>query len=79
MELEEYLTFELTQQPPALFKDGVIRKGNKSELGKLVKSSVKQMSFNGEHVVVDGGHFLYSGDDWMRNSTFSDTCQSYVD
>ena len=37
------------------------------------------MSFNGEHVVVDGGHFLYSGDDWMRKSTYSDICQSYVD
>ena len=34
-ELEEYLTFALTQQPPALFKDGVMRKGNKSELNPL--------------------------------------------
>ena len=56
-EMKEYLSFELIQQQPSLFEDG---EGSKSDLGKLIKSSVKEGSFNGRHVIVDGGHFLYS-------------------
>ena len=51
-----------------------MRKG----LGKLMKSPVKETLFTGHHVVVDGGQFLYSGGEWMKNSTFGEICQTYV-
>ena len=51
-------------------------KGQKSELGKLIKSPVKETLFTGHHVVVDGGYFLYSGE-WTKNLTFGEICQAY--
>ena len=55
-----------------------MRKGSNCDLGKLIKSSVKDVSFNGKHVIV-GGHFLYLGDHWTKNTTFNEICQSYLD
>ena len=37
-EMEEFLRFELTQQPPSLFKEGQLRKNNKSDLAKIIKN-----------------------------------------
>ena len=31
-EVKKYLEYELTQHPPLLFKDGMMRKGQKSDL-----------------------------------------------
>ena len=32
----------------------------------------------GHHVVADRGHFLYSGGEWTKNSTFGEICQTYL-
>jgi len=43
-ELEEFFAYELAPQPPALFKDGSMRKPTKSTLGALLKSFVAKQS-----------------------------------
>ena len=49
-EMEEFLRFELTQQPLPLFKEGQLRKSNKSDLAKIIKSSSSAVFFCGTQV-----------------------------
>ena len=77
-EMKEFLEYELTQHPPSLFKDGMMRKGQKSDLGKIMKESVQEVKFKGKHTVIDGGHLLFSGEDWAKGSTFDSICKSYL-
>ena len=78
-ELETYLAYELTPQPPSLFLDGLMRKPNKSVLGQIIKSKSQPMSQYPEdsHFVLDGG-FLLHVVSWPPNSTYDDVIQSYV-
>ena len=69
--------YELTQHPPSLFKDGMMRKGQKSDLGRIIKEYVQEVKFDGKHVVIDGGHLRYSGEGWPKGTTFDCICQFY--
>ena len=42
--MEPYFTFELTSEPSALFKDGALRKADKSVLARELKKSLKSDS-----------------------------------
>ena len=37
-EMKNYLKYEFTKQPPPLFDNGILRKGNKSVLGNISKA-----------------------------------------
>ncbi len=78
-EMETFLTYELSPQPPALFSDGIMRKPTKSALGVLLKSFITQQSAIPENAVfvVDGGHLLQAVV-WPKPSTYYDVCQSYI-
>ena len=76
--MEDFLKFELTQQPPSIFKQGQLRKNNKTELAKIIKSSASLMIFSGAQVVIDGRHLLHSCYDWPKSATFQDICNGYV-
>ena len=68
--MEEYLKYELTQQPPSLFKDGQLHKNNKSDLARIITSSSSSNSFNGTQVVIDDGHLLHAWYEWPKDTTF---------
>ena len=76
--MEEFLKFELTQQPPSLFKEGRLRKNNKSDLAQIVKSSSSPTTFGVNEIVVDGGHLLLAAHDWTKGEKFQDICNGYV-
>ena len=40
-EMEEFLAYELAPNPPALFKNSIMQKTAKSELGSLLKARVE--------------------------------------
>ena len=63
---------DLTQQPPSLFKEGRLRKNNKSDLAQIVKSSSSPTTFGGNQVVVDGGHLLHAAHDWTKGEKHLD-------
>ena len=75
--MEEYLKYELTQQPP-LFKDGQLRKNSKSDLARIITFSTSSNSFNGTQVVIDGGHLLHAGYEWPKDATYLDICHGYI-
>ena len=59
---------KLTQQPPSLFKDGQLRKNNKSDLARIITSSSSSNLFNGTRVVIDGGYLLHAGYEWPKDA-----------
>ena len=61
-DMEEYLTYELAQQPKSLFEKGFMRKTDKSVLATHLKSL---MTINSEIppnliFVLDGGHLPHT-------------------
>ena len=77
-EAAELFKYELTHEPPALFKNGLMRKPNKSALRqKLVKDSLN-CSNPSQITVVDGGALLYHVS-WLPDSTYSDIANQYSD
>ena len=70
-DIEHCFNYELTPMPAALFKDGMLRKTDKSLLAKeLVKGicSDKDVVFDEMHVI-DGGYLLHKVK-WISNSTY---------
>jgi len=78
-EMEEYLSYELSPQPSALFHDSTMRKTNKSALGLLLKSKVESLSSLPENsrFIVDGGYLLRAVT-WPVKSTYDAVCEAYV-
>ena len=78
-EMEEYLSYELSPQPSALFHDSTMRKTNKNALGLLLKSKVESMPSlpDNSRFIVDGGYLLRVVT-WPVKSTYDAVCQAYV-
>ncbi|XP_031335335.1 uncharacterized protein LOC116165167 isoform X2 [Photinus pyralis] len=81
-ELEEFLTYELSPFPLALFdekKGGLMRKGTKSTLYKAFRGE-PDTSILDKHpkYVVDGGFLLHKVV-WPEKKTFGQICDSYIE
>lgn len=70
--------YELTPEPTSLFKDGLMRKPNKAQLGKeLVKDSeILSESSEGTIYVLDGGALLHRVF-WNVPATYSNIMEQY--
>ena len=71
--------FELTPEPTALFKDGLIRKPTKAVLRNAIlklAESTKRVTAD-SCVVVDGGALLHNVP-WLPNSTYADVLEQYT-
>jgi hypothetical protein len=78
-QLEDFLTYELSPLPLALFDEGGLRKGTKSSLYKAFKPEPDLTILDScIQYVVDGG-FLLHRVVWTKGHTFSHICQSYIE
>ena len=77
--MEQYLCYELAQQPPSLFDKGTMRKTNKNVLGTHLKSKVVPHPETPQNAVfvIDGGHLLQTVY-WPEDATYDQVCESYV-
>ena len=72
------LFYELTQEPSALFKDGLMRNSQKSKLQHyILKSCSPVNSWHSNTCVVDGGALLHNVK-WAPNKTYVDICGLYI-
>lgn len=74
----QYFDYEMTPEPTAIFKDGMLRKPTKSTLRNLLLDKVNPCSDVSFHTyVVDGGALLHKVH-WPANSTFMDIVSNYI-
>ena len=78
--MEPYFSYELTSEPSALFKDGALRKADKSVLARELKKSLKADSTPTEpkKYVIDGGWLLHRVK-WQKGFLYSEIINQYVD
>ena len=78
--VEDHFRHELTPEPSALFKDGLMRKPNKAALRNYILDKVKPEEGNTSWrcCVVDGGMLLHKMK-WVVATTFSAVLSSFVD
>ena len=78
-EMKNYLKYELAKQPPSLFDKGIMRKGNNSTLGNILKtkSPIHSELSDDACFVLDGGHLLHVVP-WPADGTYSDVCLTYI-
>ena len=78
-DLEKFLTFELTTQPPALFDNCSMRKGTKSSLITVLNKMVDSESSLPVNAMftVNGGYLLHKLP-WTCPATFGNICDQYV-
>ena len=77
--VEQYFAFELTNQPQALFKNGLMRKPDKSSLRKVllpeeIRISVDRMDGK---FVLDGGALLHRVH-WVKGTKFIEIAEVYA-
>ena len=74
-EIREYFRFELTGFPISLFKNGMMRKANKSKLAKALKKNISSNSYQADQSfhVLDGDALLHKVK-WLPNTS----CQSIL-
>jgi hypothetical protein len=80
-ERESFFSFELATEPTSLFKNNLMRKGNKAEMGKFLRENVKSSTDLPERAlfVVDGGWLLRKLKWTPNHSTYDKLCQAYVE
>lgn len=80
-QLAEIFHYELCTYPPSLFDEaGLMRKGNKSSIVKVLAPKANEISnekSKGECIIVDGGHLLHRVV-WQRPATFRTICEQYT-
>lgn len=75
--IEQYFSYELTPLPSALFKDGFMRKPDKSQLSDELLKDVDVLPVQKSDVMlVDGGYLLHAVK-WPANCTYEDLLQIY--
>ncbi|KAL4105063.1 hypothetical protein QTP88_020338 [Uroleucon formosanum] len=75
--LDEYLKYELSPYPLAIFDDVGMRKTNKSTLFKCFKSSIYEMDTSNATYIIDGG-FLLHRVIWHQDDTFQCIFNKYI-
>ena len=80
-DVEKYFAYEMTTNPPSLFKDGLMRKPDKPALRRALMRDDEAMSKDqidkSSLYVVDGGALLQRVR-WMKSLTFKELAQLYV-
>ena len=78
-EMEDYLSYELSLYPPALFKDGLMRKNRKGTLGELLLKGIEPQSMipSDSSFIIDRGYLLHKF--VWSDSSYLEICQGYVD
>ena len=77
--IADQFSYELTPEPSALFKDGMMRKANKSILrNRFLDKTDAVKDTTATCCVVDGGAVLHKVK-WVMNVTFKDILTSYTD
>lgn len=77
--LQRNFKFELTHEPTALFKDGFMRKPQKSKLRQhILQQHLPIDNCEIEACVVDGGALLHKVK-WKANATYKEICEQYLD
>ena len=73
-----FSSYELTAIPTSIFKDGAMRKIQKSQLAKLVTSDVQPAECNMRtSYVIDGGALLHKVK-WAKKAAYKDILLQYV-
>ena len=76
--LEEVFQYEITPEPPSLFKNGIMRKPTKSTLrNSLLDSVSSKTGVNAEACVIDGGALLHKVA-WPSSSTYGTIIKEYL-
>ena len=77
--MARYLCYELAQQPPSLFDNGMMRPANKAALASYLKSKVTIVTHlpDGAQYVLDGGHLIHVVV-WPENATYQDIIDAVV-
>jgi hypothetical protein len=77
--VEEHFSYELTPEPTSLFKDGTMRKNNKSILRNAILDKVESMNnITAKVCVIDGGALLHKVK-WSLDSKFQELFNKYSD
>ena len=74
-----YFSYELTAVPASLFKDDMMRKPDKSALGRRISQDahVDKPALLQNSYVLDGGALLHHVR-WLKNATYSHIIEQYV-
>ncbi|XP_065672431.1 uncharacterized protein LOC136090184 [Hydra vulgaris] len=76
-DLTDCFKYELAPEPTPFFKDGLMRKANKAELGReLIKDSTILTENNDTNYILDGGALLHRVF-WSLPATYSDIIEQY--
>ena len=79
-DLEGYLKYELSQYPPALFKNGLLRKNTKSEMTNSMKEDIivlETLPVIINLFIIDGGYLLHKYV-WDGDFTYEKICLAYI-
>ena len=76
--LVEHFGYELTPEPTSIFRDGMMRKSNKSVLRNVILGKTESSKDLTKVCVLDGGAFLHKVK-WQANSSFKDILNSYYE
>ena len=77
-DMAPYFEYELTSIPTSLFKDGFMRKSQKSQLAKALQTGVEPCVRNTEAMyVLDGGALLHRVK-WQKKATYKEIAMQYV-
>ncbi len=78
-DLSPYFCYELTTFPRSLFKDGIMRKTQKSQFAKIITSDVQPAECNARtKYVIDGGALLHKVK-WAKKTTYHDVIMQHVE
>ena len=75
-EIVDYFRYELSPYPMSLFKDGVMRSGQKSSLKQFLLKNVNPMETRQTVRIADGGALLWCCD-WKKDDTFLSIFESF--
>ena len=77
-DLKSYFKYELSHEPPALFKNCSMRKNNKSVLAMKLKGDIKSSEKpNKAKFIIDGGALLHRVR-WKVPCSYNDIVKDYV-
>ena len=80
-DIEKYLSHEMSTFPPALFKDGYMRKADKADLAQVVQKDMTNhisLEISPKPIVVIDGGWLVHRVRWKRGTSYADIMNDYV-
>jgi len=77
-DMEHYFSYELSAQPTSLFKDNFMRKTDKSQLAKEIRTEMTTSLLPQRSVPVINGGYLLRVVTWSECTTYGDVAQQYI-